>query len=909
MLQTLRTSRLRTALFTTVLAGSLASCGDAPTPPAAPGQPPPEAPTESVGPRRDPRFNRARPQPGLAALGGALWRSVGPRGIRDGQAEHVTPDNKVSGAVQAIVPHPGDADRIWIATANGGIWETRNARAAEPTWKPLTDQLPSLSVAALDLDPTNPQARTLAAGLGNVSSYGESGLLDGVLLSRNGGRDWRRITDPLLTGHSISGIAVRGNVIVASATSYFGTFEPGGVMRSGDGGTTWTQVAAIPAVDVYDLVGDPANPARLFAIAAGGVYRSDDTGATWRDVSSADPRLSAVLADPGLTNAELDVGPGGRLFAAVTRYGLLEYLGFNDGIGDLDSGSAGWTAMDLPFTPESGFQPVADAVPDGYGVLITAAGHGLVTGLQVEVRDLGGLSGGTGVQIVVVIDADRFYLYQAQATGTYGGGGTWRLVTGMNPKAKSSGSATSPSPFGGVRRPGGQGAIHLSLAADPLDRDVLYVGGDRQDLNFWGEVLNFLGAENYSGRLFRGDARVVATGLVPSPQWQHLTHRNDVAEIPGGGTASTSAPHADSREIAFDAAGGLIEADDGGIYRRTSPRDASGDWFSMVGDLGNTELHNVAYDRVSKTVIGGAQDVGTPMQSVGSTTWTDYTQGDGGDVAVDDVTLASAGQSVRYSAYPNYPIASRSIWDAAGNFVSEVTPAMQPLDGEQVIGSFTTPFELNAINPRRLVIGGRNGVFESADQGDTTTRVGDGLPQFQNAMAYGGRLRKVAHPDVLYYGAGNQVFVRTTAGLAAAPTTTPFPGTDVRDLALAPTDWRTAYVLDAEHVYATTDGGATWLDLTGNLTDASLRSVVVVRALPFLDYVVVGGLTGVSVTPVLFGWPVANPSWFELGTNLPNAPVWDLDWDATDRVLTVGSLGRGAWQSKLPAAPLPAVRP
>ncbi|HUQ06576.1 MAG TPA: hypothetical protein VM261_28930 [Kofleriaceae bacterium] len=901
-----RSSLFRTTLFTTLLAGSLAACDDTPSPAGSPGLPSPEAPTDSVEPRRDTRFLRAHPRAGLPTIGGALWRSVGPHGIRDGQTENVAPDNRVSGAVHAVVPHPRDPDRLWIATTNGGIWETRNARAADPTWKPLTDQLPSLSIGALDLDPTDSRSRTLAAGIGNVSSYGESGLLDGILLTKNGGLDWRRITDPLLVGHSISGIAARGDVLVASATSYYGTFEPGGVMRSVDGGATWAQVAEIPAVDVYDLVGDPADPARLFAIAAGGVYRSDDTGATWRDVSSADPRLSAVLADPGLSNAELDVGPGGRLFAAVTRYGLLEYLGYSDGEGDIDSGASGWIAMDLPFTPESGFQSVAAAVPDSYGVLITSPGHGLVTGLQVEVRDLAGLNGGNGVYIVVTIDEDRFYLYEAQATGAYTGGGTWRLVTGMNPKAKSNGSA--PSPFGGIRRPGGQGSIHLSIAADPLDRDVVYVGGDRQDLNFWGEVLNYLGAENYSGRLFRGDASVATTGLVPSPQWQHLTHRNDIADIPGGGTASTSAPHADSRELAFDAAGGLIEGDDGGIYRRTSPRDASGDWISMVGNLGNTELHNVAYDRVSKTVIGGAQDVGTPMQSAGSTIWSDYTQGDGGDVAVDDVTLATAGQSVRYSAYPNYPIASRSIWDATGNFVSEVTPEMRPLDGVQVIGSFTTPVELNVIDPRRLVIGGSNGVFESADQGDTTTMVGSGMPRFQNAMAYGGRLRNAENPDVLYYGAASTVLVRTAPGVAAAPTSTPFPGGEVRDIALAPRDWRAAYVIDPDHVYVTTDAGATWLDITGNLTDASLRSVVVVRALPFLDYVLVGGLTGVSVTPVLFGWPVAGATWFELGTNLPNAPVWDLDWDASDRVLTVGSLGRGAWQTNLPAAPLPAAR-
>ena len=60
---------------------------------------------------------------------------------------------------------------------------------------------------------------------------------------------------------------------------------------------------------------------------------------------------------------------------------------------------------------------------------------------------------------------------------------------------------------------------------------------------------NSIGANNFSGRLFRCDASL-ATGSQCTP----LTHI---------GTASNSSPHADSREMTFDAAGNLIETDDG----------------------------------------------------------------------------------------------------------------------------------------------------------------------------------------------------------------------------------------------------------------------------------------------------------------------------------------------------------
>src|SRR5262245_5992241 len=160
--------------------------------------------------------------------------------------------------------------------------------------------------------------------------------------------------------------------------------------------------------------------------------------------------------------------------------------------------------------------------------------------------------------------------------------------------------------------PGGQGSIHLSIAVDRNDPNTVYVAGDRQDSPF----PNFIGANNFSGRLFRGDTTALR-GPVPSPQWKHLTHSNSITQISGGGTANGSAPHADSREMAIAANGDLIEVDDGGIYRRTSPQNNTGDWFSINGNIQTTEFHDVAYDTVSNAIlIGGAQDTGSPRQFI-----------------------------------------------------------------------------------------------------------------------------------------------------------------------------------------------------------------------------------------------------------------------------------------------------
>ena len=221
---------------------------------------------------------------------------------------------------------------------------------------------------------------------------------------------------------------------------------------------------------------------------------------------------------------------------------------------------------------------------------------------------------------------------------------------------------------------GGQGAIHFSILADPNYPDIVYVGGDRQPLEFQNPTS--IGAIDYSGRLFRGDASQPI-----GSQWVHLTHSNALG-ADGGGTAGSSAPHADSREMVFDANGDIIEVDDGGIYRRTNPLSDQGDWFSAIGDLQATEVHDIAYDSVSEIAITGNQDTGTMQQPThGATIWESVSTADGGDVVVDDVSLAGSGQSIRYSSLQNLGDFQKRSYDASGTLRADVFPALSVVGG------------------------------------------------------------------------------------------------------------------------------------------------------------------------------------------------------------------------------------
>ncbi|MBO0725324.1 MAG: DUF11 domain-containing protein, partial [Blastocatellia bacterium] len=576
----------------------------------------------------------------------------------------------------------------------------------------------------------------------------------------------------------------------------------------------------------------------------GGLFRSVDGGVNWTLVSGGNGLTAGgafdLAADPSNLN---------RFYVAVQKIGVF---------GSADGGAT-WTNI-------SSGDPTL---------------NGVITQAQNNNARMSVASNGRLYIIVVVNGRAQYIGFTDNPTA---GNAAWTAMD-LPQTRESNGDIEG-------LHPGGQGSIHLSITADRNDPNTVYVAGDRQDSPF----PNFIGSRDFSGRLFRGNTTVAPTGAVPSPQWQHLTNLNSIAQIPGGGTAHNSSPHADSRDLAVDAGGDLLNVNDGGVYRRTSPQNNTGDWFSINGDIQTTEFHDVAYDTISNVIlIGGAQDTGTPAQiTAGSTTWRSVSTADGGDVAVDNISLASSNRSIRYSSFQSLGSFRREVYDAANTLISRTFPALTVVGGGAPLqAQFVTPVELNAIDPTRLVLGGSNSVYESFNQGSTITEI-DGPGANRGAIVYGGRSGGVANLDVLYVGSGSAVFLRTTAGAALAPTTAlPAGAGAVRDIALDPDDWRSAYVVDNNQVFRTTDAGATWTDITGNLAELGVgdfNTTEFIAGAP-KDLLLVGANAGVFVSYSASGFT----RWDKLGTGLPNAPVMDLHYDVADDVLLAGTLGRGAW--------------
>jgi hypothetical protein len=126
------------------------------------------------------------------------FQSQGPAPVfgpaADVQSGDAIPNATTSGAIQAVLPDPNNANRLFIGSVNGGVWSTTNGGT---TWRPLTDNQASLSIASLAFNSTNSQQIYAGVGLvsngmfGNKDPAGRGGARTGLLWSNDGGTTWQ----------------------------------------------------------------------------------------------------------------------------------------------------------------------------------------------------------------------------------------------------------------------------------------------------------------------------------------------------------------------------------------------------------------------------------------------------------------------------------------------------------------------------------------------------------------------------------------------------------------------------------------------------------------------------------------------------------------------------------------------
>lgn len=97
---------------------------------------------------------------------------------------------------------------------------------------------------------------------------------------------------------------------------------------------------------------------------------------------------------------------------------------FRDAVtGDLETGVSLYLSL-CASPPANTTQSITGAT-NASPIVITSAAHGLTSGDQVAIVNVGGNGAAKGTFTVTVIDADRFSLNGSAGDGSYTGGGQW----------------------------------------------------------------------------------------------------------------------------------------------------------------------------------------------------------------------------------------------------------------------------------------------------------------------------------------------------------------------------------------------------------------------------------------------------------------------------------------------------
>jgi uncharacterized repeat protein (TIGR01451 family) len=644
-----------------------------------------------------------------------------------------------------------------------------------------------------------------------------------------------------------------------SGDSYFGN----GILKSMNGGANWAHVSGdfFEAVSVSRLIVDPTNPNHLYAsVLRGrggarrttpavhsrfGIWESTDGAATWTLLKEAKDESN------GATDIELDPRNPQTLYASF----------WGDAIYKSTDGGANWSPVmnGLPVADYASHQTrfsIAISHPVGAGV-----GATLYAGFDWE---------------------DAAGDHPSRVFKSTDGAASWVMLPGGEDPEKVEDYC------------GGQCFYDNVIEVDPTNPNIVFAAGQFDyDIG--------------SGGIFRSDDG--------GQTWRNLGWDQ----------------HPDFHAFAFDPSNTahILSGSDGGVWfspnrggRPTAadPLDAV-DWVNLNGTVdpataGVAARSNLQIGQftsiatvptVPLRVWGGTQDNGTLRKTATTNQqWFDVASGDGGQVLVDPTNA-----NYVYGTY--FGVTPYRYTNGGASFFSNqyIRSGINLADRSD----FYIPFVMNKANPSQLFLGTyrlyRTDNAKAGSAGDVSWKiVSPDLTSGCTGIAPNGARNctisaiGVGGGQAVYTGSlDGLVYISTDAQVNNNPTWTrldngKLPKRPVTQFAVDPSNYRIAYAAYAGfnaaspskpgHVFKTTDGGQTWTNISGNLPDSPVNSVILDPSYANTLYV------GTDVGP--FGTFDGGITWSPLGSGFPIVSIWQLDLDPSHRTMAAGTHGRGAFQ-------------
>ena len=624
-------------------------------------------------------------------------------------------------------------------------------------------------------------------------------------------------------------------------TIYFGT-PAGGLWKTTNNGSSWTALTdELAQIGVSGIAIDPTNSNTIY-IATGDKDASD----TYSIGVLKSTDGGTTWNTTGLTFAGTSTFLGDLVINPTNPQILI--CASSNGLYRTTNGGTSWTQMQsgndfsqgsVRFKPNS--PTTVHAVSANQYFRSTDSG---ATFTNVAITGISGTgTNASGRLLLDVTPANPNYVYilaSKTRSGDYAFNGIFRSTNSGASFSRSSQSAGATNVLEST-----QAWYDLAFAASPTTLNELYVGC----LNVWKTT--DAGAANAN--------------------WTKL---NDWA------TYNQAFTHADIHFLQF-LDNKLYCGSDGGIY---VTNDKGVNFTDITGNAQITQFYKIDVAKQSASnIVGGTQDNGGYAYS--NSTWKGYHGGDGMDCAVNPLNSKlyygfiyygqsmyvsnNAGESLSNAV--SAPVAETGTNDGGANDEGGnwVTPMAMNKEGElfsgfkrlYILNNYewiqqssatigTTDIEYIAIDPsnsNNMYVANENVLYKSTDKGVTFTNVYNTAANITSICVNSNN--------------GNIVYM-TTSGTAG-------------------------------QVLKSTNGGTTFTSVSAGLP-AIGKNIIKHQAKHSKNPLYLGTSIGV------YYMDDDMTQWAAFDTNLPNAPVRDLDINLNDSKLIAGTYGRGAWTTSIP---------
>lgn len=671
--------------------------------------------------------------------------------------------------------------------------------------------------------------------------------------------------------------------------------SPQGSTGAGVSKTSWTYIGPGKTVKngiwnarqlsghVEAIVVHPTNPSLIWIGAdTGGIWKSTDAGVTWRPVNDF---LEAMIIPTIVINPAnptiLYAGTGARS-SGVPGVGILK---------STDSGDS-WTGLAATRNANFGFVEKLAITNDG-NTLLATTDNGLWRSVDAGATwaQAAGIPNNTNMVDVAFNPTDNS---KAVASGRVGsawystdGGSNWTQATGL-PTGRTQlayvasapnivyasvnandgevwkstdGGQTYARTHTGSRYLNGQGWYGNTLWVDPTNPNIVIVGG----LSIWGST--------------DGGVTFAQTRSTGGPD-QHV-----MISSPGFNGTSNKTVYAGND-------GGFFRTDD--IYGTLAGAATRADWVSLNEKLGISQVYGVSVNSQG-VVLVGLQDNGTLITNQDGD-WMRISFGDGGYSFADPTD----GRYF-YNGFIRMGVERSANSGAESEVIAGKGKAAPYVINDT--SNFITPILLDPNNPQRLLVGGTSLWRTNDVRTATTTTTG---PQWAAIKApANGNINAMAiapgNSDIVWVGHNSGQLFKSVNGTAVTPTWTQqgqgtLPDRSVNRIVIDPKNANNVYIAfgsyQANNIWRSTDGGATWAAASG--TGATALPALPVMALAIhpnnSNWLYAGTVMGI------FTSENGGASWSVPHDGPTNAMIWDLSWSNT--TLYAATYGRGVWRSQ-----------